>query len=102
MVALLADENFPLPVLHALRALFNETDIGSVQPGQQATVTVDHGQQQGLTLPAGTYDVTEAPKAGWTFGSATCNGGSPISIAAGARVTLANGASVTCGFVNNQ
>ena len=80
----------------------SDIDANRIQIYRQATVTLNHGQQQALTLPAGTYDVTEAPKAGWTFGSAVCNGGSPSSIASGARVSLANGASVMCGFVNNQ
>lgn len=79
-----------------------DIDSNKVQIFSQGTLQVDHGQQLPLILPAGTYDVIEAGKAGWTFGSATCNGGSPTAIANGVRVTLANGAAVNCTFTNSQ
>jgi DNA-binding beta-propeller fold protein YncE len=80
----------------------SDIDANRVIRYSQGTVLVDHGQQQSLSLPAGTYDVTEAGKAGWTFGNATCNGGNATSIPNGVRLTLTDGGAVTCGFVNNQ
>lgn len=80
----------------------SDIDANKVQIYAQATAALNDGQQQALTLPAGTYNVLEAPKAGWTFGNATCNGGNPTPAGAGVRLTLADGASVTCGFTNNQ
>ncbi len=80
----------------------SDLDANRVQIYSHVSGTLDDGQEQALTLPAGTYNITEAAKSGWTFGSATCSGGSPSPIANGVRVTLANGASVGCSFVNNQ
>ncbi|WP_374688856.1 6-bladed beta-propeller [Promineifilum sp.] len=90
--------------LLALGALVYVSDIDAnrVQRYSQGTVTLDHGEQRAFPLPAGTYDITEAAKSGWTFGSATCTGGNPSPITNGVRVTLADGASVSCGFVNTQ
>ena len=79
-----------------------DIDANRVQIFSQATATVDDGQQVPLTLPAGTYNVTQAPKAGWTFGSATCTGGNPTAIPGGVRLALADGAAVTCTFASNQ
>ncbi len=80
------------------------TDIDSnrVQIYAQGTVTVNAGATQALTLPAGAYNVTQTPKAGWTFGSATCTGGNPTTIANGVRLSLADGAAVSCTFASNQ
>lgn len=80
----------------------SDIDINRVHHYSQGTVTIDHGEQRAFPLPAGTYDITEAAKSGWTFGSATCAGGNPSPIANGVRVTLADGAAVACGFVNTQ
>lgn len=80
----------------------SDIDANRVHRYSQGTASVDHGQQQALSLPAGTYDVTEAAKSGWTFGSATCTGGNPSPIANGVRVTLADGGAVACGFANTQ
>lgn len=80
----------------------SDIDANVVQAFSQATAIVNDGQQQALTLPAGDYDVTEAPKSGWMFGSASCNGGNATPLANGVRVSLADGASVTCGFANGQ
>jgi hypothetical protein len=66
------------------------------------TATVDDAQQVPLTLAAGAYSVTQAPKSGWTFGSATCTGGSPTPITGGVRVSLVDGAAVSCTFASNQ
>ncbi len=67
-----------------------------------ASVAVDHGQTIPLSLPAGVYDVTQAPKAGWAFSGATCTGGSPAPLAAGVSLTLTDGAAITCTFNNGQ
>jgi len=87
---------------HGNMVYVSDIDGNKVEIYAQATAALNDGQQQALTLPFGTYNVLEAPKAGWTFGSATCNGGNPTSIALGVRLTMADGASVTCGFTNNQ
>ncbi len=79
-----------------------DIDTNRVQIYAQGTVTVNHGTTQALTLPAGTYNVTQTPKAGWTFGSATCSGGNPTAIANGVRLALADGAAVSCTFASNQ
>lgn len=79
-----------------------DLDANRVQIFSQATATVDDGQQVPLTLPAGTYSVTQALQSGWTFGSATCTGGSPTPIAGGVRLALADGAAVSCTFTSNQ
>ena len=79
-----------------------DIDANRVQIFSQATAIVDDGQQVPLTLPAGTYSVTQAPTTGWTFGSATCTGGSPTPIAGGVRLSLADGAAVSCTFASNQ
>jgi DNA-binding beta-propeller fold protein YncE len=84
------------------RVFVTDIDANRVQIYSQATAVVDHGQQQALTLPAGAYAVTQSPKAGWTFGSATCSGGNPSPVPMGVRLTLADGAAVTCGFTANQ
>ena len=80
----------------------SDIDANRIQIYSQATATVDHGQQVPLTLPAGSYTVTQAPKSGWTFGSATCTGGNPTVITDGVRLSLANGAAVSCTFASNQ
>ena len=79
-----------------------DIDTNRVQIYAQGTVTVNHGATQPLTLPAGTYNVTQTPKAGWTFGSATCSGGNPTAIANGVRLALADGAAISCTFASNQ
>ncbi len=79
-----------------------DIDAGKVQIYSQASFQVDDGQQLSASLPAGTYTVVEAPKAGWTLNSATCNAGNPSSIPGGVSVALADGATVVCTFANGQ
>lgn len=78
----------------------SDIDANRIQIFSQATFSLNDGQQQSASLPAGTYDVVEAPTAGWTLSSATCTGGTPIT--GGARVTLNDGATVSCTFSNSQ
>ncbi len=78
----------------------SDLDANKIQIFSQATFGLNDGQQQAASLPAGTYNVIEAPKSGWTLNSATCTGGTPI--AGGVQVALGNGASVTCAFSNSQ
>lgn len=84
------------------RLYVSDIDANRIQIFSQATATVDHAQQVPLTLPAGTYSVTQAPQTGWTFSSATCTGGNPTAIAGGVRLSLADGAAVSCTFASNQ
>lgn len=84
------------------RVYVADLDANRIQIYAQASATVNGGGQQALTLPAGTYNVTQAPKAGWTFDSATCSGGNPTAIAWGVRLTLADGAALNCTFTNHQ
>jgi DNA-binding beta-propeller fold protein YncE len=79
-----------------------DLDASRIQMFSQASVQVDHGQQLPATLPLGVYDVTQAPKTGWTFTGATCTGGSPVTLTNGVSVTLADGAAITCTFANSQ
>lgn len=79
-----------------------DIDANKVQIFGQTSFMVDDGQQLSASLPAGTYDVVEAAKSGWTFGGATCNAGNPTAITSGVRVTLADGATVSCSFTNSQ
>jgi plastocyanin len=61
------------------------------------TTTNGTAQQAFQNLAPGTYAVSETVPAGWTLTSATCSGGrNPASI------TLAQGESVTCTFVNTK
>jgi DNA-binding beta-propeller fold protein YncE len=80
----------------------SDIDAHRVQIFSQTSVMVDHGQTLPATLPPGVYDVTQAPKTGWTFTGATCTGGSPVALANGVSVTLADGAAITCTFANSQ
>ncbi len=80
----------------------SDIDAGKVHIYSQASFQVDDGQQLSASLPAGTYTVVEAPKAGWTLNSATCNAGNPSSIPGGVNVALADGATVVCTFANGQ
>jgi hypothetical protein len=80
----------------------SDIDAHRIQIFSQASFLLDHGQQESTSLPAGLYWITEAPKSGWTLGSATCNAGSPAPITGGVSVTLADGASLTCSFANQQ
>ena len=80
----------------------SDIDANRIQVFSQTTATVDDAQQVPLTLAAGAYSVTQAPKSGWTFGSATCTGGSPTPITGGVRVSLVDGAAVSCTFASNQ
>ena len=84
------------------RLYATDLDANRIQIFAQSTQTLNDGQQQALTLPAGTYDVTQTPKTGWTFGSATCSGGNPTAITRGARLTLPDGAAITCTFAAHQ
>jgi len=84
------------------RVYATDLDANRIQIYAQASATLNDGGQQALTLPAGTYNVTQAPKTGWTFDNATCSGGNPTAITWGARLTLADGASVTCAFASHQ
>jgi DNA-binding beta-propeller fold protein YncE len=79
-----------------------DIDANKVQIFAQASFLLDDGQTLSSSLPPGLYDVVEAPKAGWTLSGATCNGGNPTAIPGGARVTLGDGASLTCAFTNQQ
>ncbi len=84
------------------RLYATDLDASRIQVYTQISGALNGGGQQALTLPAGTYNVTQAPKAGWTFDGATCSGGNPTPITWGARLTLADGASVNCTFANHQ
>lgn len=84
------------------RLYATDLDASRIQIYMQISGTLNDGGQQALPLPAGTYNVTQAPKTGWTFDGATCSGGSPTAIPWGARLTLADGASVNCAFANHQ
>ena len=79
-----------------------DLDATRIQIFSQTSFQLDDAQQLSASLPAGTYDVVEAAKAGWTLSSATCNAGSPVNITNGVRVTLADGATVACSFANSQ
>lgn len=79
-----------------------DIDANRVQIYSQGTAPLSDGQQQALSLPAGTYNVTQAPRMGWTFNNANCTGGNPSAIAGGVRLTLADGAAVTCTFASSQ
>lgn len=80
----------------------SDIDANKVQIFSQASFPLHDGQQGSAALPAGTYDLVEAPKTGWTLGNATCDGGNPTAIPGGVRVTLADGANVSCAFANAQ
>ena len=55
------------------------------------------------SLAAGSYSVTESATAGWDLTSITCSAGGTADLAAGtANITLAEGADVTCTFVNTK
>jgi DNA-binding beta-propeller fold protein YncE len=79
----------------------SDIDANKIQIYSQASFQVDDGQQLSASLPAGTYTVTEAPKAGWTLNSATCTSGG-TAIPGGVSVALADGATVVCTFANSQ
>lgn len=79
-----------------------DLDASRIQIFSHASVLVDHGQTLPATLPAGKYDITQAPKTGWTFTGATCTGGSPVAITGGVSVTLAEGGAITCTFASGQ
>jgi uncharacterized surface anchored protein len=54
-------------------------------------------------LLAGSYSVAESMTAGWTLTSITCSAGGTADLASRtANITLAEGADVTCTFVNTQ
>lgn len=80
----------------------SDIDAHKIHIFSQTSFLLDDGQQLSASLPAGVYDIVEAPKSGWTFGSATCASGSPTAIPGGARVTLTDGATVSCTFANSQ
>ncbi len=76
------------------------TDIHNnrVQVYSQRTFALDDGHEVTAELATGTYDVTQAPAAGWSLANATCDGGNPTTIANGVRVLLGNNISVSCSF----
>lgn len=80
----------------------SDIDANRIQIFSQASFMLDDGQQLSASLPAGTYDITEAPTAGWTLGNATCDTGNPIGIPGGVRMTLGDGATASCSFSNSQ
>jgi sugar lactone lactonase YvrE len=79
-----------------------DIDANSIQIFSQTSFLLDDGQQLSASLPAGAYNIVESAKSGWTFGGATCGSGSPTAITGGVRVTLTNGATVSCSFTNSQ
>lgn len=79
-----------------------DLDGNRIQLFRQTSVMADHGEEVPTDLPAGAYDVTQAPKAGWTFTGVTCSGGNPTPLANGVNLTLTDGAAITCHFASSQ
>lgn len=77
-----------------------DIDNQRVEIFSQATVFLDDGEQESMTLPAGDYVVSEPLRSGWALGSVDCESPSRMAHQGGVSVSLAAGATVSCTFNN--
>ncbi len=80
-------------------------DIGGNESFYDADVVVNNGEgETSLELPTGTYSLTETQQEDWEFGSVTCSyegESAGSSIPFGHQISIYNGETVTCTFLNN-
>src|SRR5262249_50648291 len=77
------------------------SDIPTGSPSFPITTAGGGGSKSFSNVTPGTYHLSEAPLAGWNFGTLTCNGNTIVN-GSSATITLAAGDNVTCTYSNTK
>lgn len=77
-----------------------DIDNQRVEIFSQATVFLDDGRQESLSLPAGEYSISEPPRSGWVLAAIDCVGQEPATRDGSILISLTDGETTTCTFTN--